>query len=301
MASTSAATEANPHLVLDAGLLLSTDASALDRAQYDNEATREALFKARALDSTRALIAHLRTQLPIAQHPDHGPLAALPAPVYPLLPREKPLPKPKAETKWESFAKRKGIASNTKKDKLVWDDETKEWVPRWGYKGKNKKEEEQWIHELPASAGDDYNPVAKLKKQRKERSLHNKAQQIKNVNRAAAPSGGGASAGSANSTKSKEDRPGGLGSGVANDAAARRRGQRTEQMDRLEAEARQSRGSTASMGRFDRRLEGEAKEKGIKRKVGAEARDCGGQCCVGLEFRTSVLITDQLFLMSSAV
>lgn len=259
---------ANPHITFDAGLLLSTDSSPLDAKQYASESKREDLIKSRVLASTQALITHLQS-LPIIQHPDHGPLAALPTPQFPLLPREKPLPKPKAETKWEAFAKRKGIASNKSKDKLVWDDETKEWVPRWGFKGKNKKEEEQWIHELPTNADDDFNPVADLKKQRKERSLHNKAQQLKNIARANAQE----------QKASEKSRSTGLQSNALGSirtttpGAARKQEERERQMSKLDADVRRSRSSTASMGRFDRKLDGEQKERGLKRKFDANEVD----------------------------
>lgn len=244
----------NPYMALDAGLLLSTDSSPLDRSHYDaGEQAREALIQQRALASTRLLVSHLRSALPIIQHPDLGPLAALPAPQYPFLPREKPLPKPKPETKWEKFAKRKGIA-NTKKDKLVWDDETKEWVPKWGYKGKNKKEEDQWIHELPQNAEEDFNPVASLRKERKQRNLHNKGQQLKNIQRA-----GG--------------KPENATTDTSLDSASKRKLERQKKMAQLDTDVRQSKASTASMGRFDRNLRGEEKEKGLKRKFQANEVD----------------------------
>ena len=37
------------------------------------------------------------------------------------LPREKPVPKPRPPTKWEKYAREKGI-NKRKKDKKVWDD-----------------------------------------------------------------------------------------------------------------------------------------------------------------------------------
>lgn len=255
-----ASTSTNPHLSFDAGLLLSTDSSDLDVKQYANPATRENLIQARVLASTKALLSHLYT-LPITQHPDHGPLAALPAPTYPLLPREKALPKPKAETKWEAFAKRKGI-QHVKKDKMVWDEEAKEWVPSWGFKGKNKKEEEQWIHEIPANAEDDYNPVAKLKKARQEKSLHNKSQQLKNIARANAASGK-----AMENTNTADSMLGQKSSLGAKDAGARKRAEREQKMAELDADVKRGRASTASMGRFDKNLDGEGKEKGLKRKV----------------------------------
>ena len=65
-----------------------------------------------------------------------------------LMPREKPLPKKKELTKWEAFAQTKGIFWNLKikrakenlginakkkKSRMVWDEKTKSWKPRWGY------------------------------------------------------------------------------------------------------------------------------------------------------------------------
>ncbi|KAH0445952.1 hypothetical protein IEQ34_025213 [Dendrobium chrysotoxum] len=249
-------------MAFDAGLLMSVDSSDLDSKQFKDEKAREELIQSRVLASTRSLIALLQT-LPITQHPDLGPLAALPTPAYPVLPREKPLPKPRAETKWEAFAKRKGIA-NKKKDKMVWDDEAKEWVPRWGFKGKNKKEEEQWIHELPNNVDDDHNPVSALKKQRKERSLHNKGQQLKNATRA-----------NAEIQKKQDKSSDTLQSNplIRANGAEKKRSEREQRMAKLDIDVLRSRGSTASMGRFDKTLEGEQKEKGIKRKFEANEVD----------------------------
>ena len=40
------------------------------------------------------------------------------------------------ETKWEKFAREKGI-QNKKKSRMVWDETRQEWAPRWGYKRAN--------------------------------------------------------------------------------------------------------------------------------------------------------------------
>jgi hypothetical protein len=61
-----------------------------------------------------------------------GRLVHLP-PAVTVLPREKPAPKPKPLTRWEKFAKEKGIAKK-KKDLMVYDEQSKEWKPRFGYK-----------------------------------------------------------------------------------------------------------------------------------------------------------------------
>ena len=82
----------------------------------------------RARDSVQLIVGRLFS-LP-SEPADHGRLADLPAPTT-VLPREKPIPKPKPPTRWEQFAKEKGIQKK-KKDRMVYDDATKEWRPQWG-------------------------------------------------------------------------------------------------------------------------------------------------------------------------
>lgn len=78
----------------------------------------------------------------------------LPPPNTPL-PREKHLPpaaNDRPKTKWERFAEKKGISSKGKKgeaSKKVYDEERGEWVEKYGFKGKNKRDaEEEWIVEI---------------------------------------------------------------------------------------------------------------------------------------------------------
>ena len=63
------------------------------------------------------------------------------------------MPKPKPPTKWERFAKEKGI-SHKRKEKAVWDEEKGEWAKRWGKGGKNKEKEDQWLHEVKGGDGE---------------------------------------------------------------------------------------------------------------------------------------------------
>ena len=73
---------------------------------------------------------------------------ALPPATFPL-PREKPLPGKKAETTWERFAKKKGIRDRKRGEGgREYDAGKGEWVPRWGYKGRNKDGEGGWIVEV---------------------------------------------------------------------------------------------------------------------------------------------------------
>ncbi|KAJ6502166.1 ribosome biogenesis regulatory protein-domain-containing protein, partial [Mycena sanguinolenta] len=160
------------------------------------------------------------------QRSEDGPLAQLPAPTT-ALPRSKPLPKPKPPTKWEKFAAAKGI-QHKKRDKREWDEERQEWVNRWGRDGKNKQLEEQWITEVPANADVDFDPRKVARDERKARVAKNEKQRLGNSARAQGP-----------------------------------REVRKEEIDRTLATTRTS---TASMGKFDKKLEGEKKARGVKRK-----------------------------------
>lgn len=63
-----------------------------------------------------------------------------------------PLPPPKVQTTWEKFAAKKGIKAKTAetRKKMVYDEATGEWIPKWGYKGANKAGENDWIVEVNA-------------------------------------------------------------------------------------------------------------------------------------------------------
>lgn len=151
-------------LQLDTGLLASVDVNPMDTRKYMKDT--EALLQARTRNSTQHLINTI-FQLPIERHATYGPLASLPE-FLTQFPREKPLPKPKPLTKWERFARAKGIVKR-KKDRLVFDEERQEWVPRWGFQGKNKDLENQWLVEVPSNADDDFRPDKAAAKERLDR------------------------------------------------------------------------------------------------------------------------------------
>ncbi|KAL9030421.1 MAG: hypothetical protein Q9196_001453 [Gyalolechia fulgens] len=106
----------------------------------------QAQLQATARDCAQALINQLLTTCPITSSSD-GVLMTLPPPTTPL-PREKPVPAEKEPTKWERFAAKKGIKDKKKDGIMVFDEEKQEWVPKWGYKGKNKEGEQDWIVEV---------------------------------------------------------------------------------------------------------------------------------------------------------
>ncbi|MCJ1400334.1 Rhodanese- sulfurtransferase [Xylographa trunciseda] len=126
----------------DLGNLLCNDSNPLPEKPTDAQLTST------ARDCAQALINQLLTTCPITSHPTDGVLLTLPPPTT-LLPREKPLPAEKEPTKWEKFAKKKGIKDKKKGEgKMVYEEETGEWVPKWGYKGRNKDGEGDWIVEV---------------------------------------------------------------------------------------------------------------------------------------------------------
>ena len=104
---------------------------------------KEEQIKARARDNCQLLFNEI-WKLPTERVED-AIVAILPPPTF-TLPREKPCPKPKPPTKWEQYAKEKGIQKK-KKTKLVWDDVVKEWVPRFGYKKAKAETEKNWLME----------------------------------------------------------------------------------------------------------------------------------------------------------
>jgi regulator of ribosome biosynthesis len=167
-----------------------------------------------------------------------GPIAKLPTPETDI-PREKPVPKPKPLTRWEKFAKEKGIKKK-KKSRMVWDDATGEYRPRWGMKRINDPKE-NWIvedkpEELQRYGAEDPFHLEMIKK--KERVEKNKKSQVKNLKRSL-------SAQSAALPPTLD---------ITKNAPKR-------QKYSLEAAVELAQKSTASMGKFDQLQIGEPKPK----------------------------------------
>lgn len=65
-----------------------------------------------------------------------------------VLPRAKPPPKKKELTKWERFRQEKGLRPTEKRSRMVYDEATKEWVPRFGAGSiKHVKDKYNWLME----------------------------------------------------------------------------------------------------------------------------------------------------------
>lgn len=109
-------------LQYDLGLLAVFDHSPLDTQAYADN--REAFLLANAREGMQGLINALWERPTTVS--DEGVMASLPE-METVLPREKPLPKAKIDTKWQQFAKSKGIAPKPKRDRMVYDEEKQDW------------------------------------------------------------------------------------------------------------------------------------------------------------------------------
>jgi len=123
----------------------------------------------------------------------------------------------------------KGIRK-TVREKRMWDEEKQDWVNRWGRDGKNKRIEQAWITEVPTNADVDHDPRKVAREARMKRISKNEKKQQQNIARAA--------------------------------GSNPRQGRKME----IEKTLATTKISTASMGKFDKRLDGEKKIRGVKRK-----------------------------------
>lgn len=178
----------------DLGNLAAFDSNVLDKNDLDSSnASRENHIKDLTRDNVQLLVNQILS-LPIKTTTDSTggssgqgatvALLQLPEPTTEL-PREKPLPKPKEPTKWEKFAAKKGIQPKAKTSKMVYDEASGEWVPKWGYKGKNKDLDDQWLVELDdkkqGTEEELIDPRSLNRAERKNLVRKNQRQQKKNL------------------------------------------------------------------------------------------------------------------------
>uniref|UniRef100_A0AA85JJW5 Ribosome biogenesis regulatory protein n=1 Tax=Trichobilharzia regenti TaxID=157069 RepID=A0AA85JJW5_TRIRE len=107
-------------------------------------------------------------------------VSLLPKPTF-RLPREKKIPTTKELTKWDRFARLKGI-QNRKKSRKVWDPVSQSWKPRWG-KDRIDDLKDKWVLEVPDNADPYEDQFAKLSQAKKERRAKNELQRLRNIAR----------------------------------------------------------------------------------------------------------------------
>ncbi|XP_021741711.1 ribosome biogenesis regulatory protein homolog [Chenopodium quinoa] len=179
-----------------------------------------------------------------------GPIVTLPPPTT-RLPRQKHLPRPKPPTKWEAFAQKKGIKKR-KKDKIAYDERTGDWKRTYGYDRANDADD---VPIIDAKPNDEpgVDPFAKRKAEKKQRVDNNQKNRVKNL-KEAAKSGALPSHVQLAATALP----------ISGSQAAPKKLTKNE----LEEIAGAAATSTASIGKFDKKLPGEKplKSKGKHRK-----------------------------------
>ncbi|XP_075936623.1 ribosome biogenesis regulatory protein homolog [Anarhichas minor] len=165
-------------LEFDIGNLLASDKNRLESRDF-REQKKEDFLRSLARDNTQLLINEIWKQP--TERVDEAIVTKLPDTVTPL-PREKPPPKPRPPTKWEEFARLKGI-QNKKNTNLVWDENAKDWRRRWGYK-RAKDDTKEWLIEVPVTADPNEDQFAKRATAKKERVAKNEFNRLKNIARA---------------------------------------------------------------------------------------------------------------------
>ncbi|XP_072234719.1 ribosome biogenesis regulatory protein homolog [Leuresthes tenuis] len=165
-------------LDFDIGNLLACDKNRIESRDF-REKKKEDFLRSLARDNTQLLINEMWKQP--TERVEEAIVAKLPEPTT-RLPREKPPPRPRPPTKWEQFAKLKGIQKK-KKTNLVWDETAKEWRRRWGYQ-RAKDNTKDWLVEVPETADPNEDQFAKRVKAKKERVAKNEFNRLKNIARA---------------------------------------------------------------------------------------------------------------------
>eukprot|EP00298_Acanthocystis_sp_HF-20_P030538 c9738_g1_i1.p1 GENE.c9738_g1_i1~~c9738_g1_i1.p1 ORF type:complete len:372 (+),score=164.47 c9738_g1_i1:23-1117(+) len=133
----------------DLGNMCAFDIHPLDPQRMMGKAKEKYLFEL-TTDNTKKLLTEL-FKLEIIEDQVDGDSLKLPAPVF-IVPREKSIPKPKEPTKWERFAKEKGIGKH-KKERMIFDEETGKYMPRYGYK-RSQDEKNAWL--MVEKPGEDF-------------------------------------------------------------------------------------------------------------------------------------------------
>lgn len=164
-------------LEFDLGNLLALDRNSPTGLRWGP--TPEAELRALARDNTQLLINQL-WQLP-TERVEEALVARLPEPTT-RLPREKPVPRPRPLTRWQQFARLKGIRPK-KKTNLVWDEVSGQWRRRWGYQ-RARDDTKEWLIEVPGSAEPLEDQLAKRIQVKKERVVKNELNRLRNLARA---------------------------------------------------------------------------------------------------------------------
>jgi regulator of ribosome biosynthesis len=117
---------------LDLGNLVVNDLQPFDKTNEDNMINRA---KGNVIHLFNDMFNLLKTQKgdeeQMRDFDKPKDMVILPKPQT-ILPRSKPVPKPKPLTKWEKYRLEKGLPPSKKKSRMVYSELAGDWVPRWG-------------------------------------------------------------------------------------------------------------------------------------------------------------------------
>ncbi|KAN0018265.1 hypothetical protein ACTFIU_010879 [Dictyostelium citrinum] len=253
--------EGEDTLLYDLGNLTAFDHSSLNKTEYKSNPIE--YINKLSRDNVQLLISRL-FQLPIKEI-EEGSLALLPRCTTPI-PRERSLPTSKPKTRWEAFAEIKGIKKK-KKSSMEWDKEHEEYRPTFGYKKANDVANDWAMLARPDDkVGED--PFKKLEDEKNERVAKQKKREQRNFDEASMRQ-----MSNVGKTLSfdKDHRP-----------------QIKSDMEKVFDVAKLS---TASLGKFDKRVENEkdAPKRGKKKLAGLGAGD------VAQESENNTKLVDRMF------
>jgi regulator of ribosome biosynthesis len=230
-------------LEVDVGNLLVCEPSPLDKSEMKKDV--EGKCKELATVMAQELISKLfcLPSTPALQ----GRMVELPNPTT-LLPRFKPLPKPKPLTRWEKFAKDKGIVKR-KRSKYAFDENTGEFKRRYGYDRVNDINDVAIIEAKKSDKlGED--PFTKHRQDKKERVRKQEERRLTNLKKAAKEGGKKALPATISLARALPQKEDYLNSSSQPDGQPRRKKAGKEELLKGAIAASES---TASMGKFDRK------------------------------------------------
>ncbi|KAI4492436.1 hypothetical protein M0804_002227 [Polistes exclamans] len=162
---------------IDLGTLLLSDSNGLDIKEL--RSNPNIYLQQLTRDNVQLLINNIWS-LP-TERVEEAIVAQLPVPQY-ILPRTRVIPKPKPLTKWQQFAKEKGIRTNKKnRTKLKWDEELQKWMPRYGYQRSKAIEQKEWVVEVGKDNNPKEDPFTAMSTSKRERQSKNELQRLRNI------------------------------------------------------------------------------------------------------------------------
>lgn len=209
-------------------------------------------FEEYTRDSVQLLVNKLFS-LPQKQT-DEGHTIQLPDQEIFRLPRTKPVPKQVAKTRWEKFMQEKGVEKR-KRSRLVFDEGTGDWLPRWGYKSaKNAMgKSNEWAHEVKDGENPFENPFEKKRAEHKLLTARQKMREVRN----------------------KVEQLGGKLRASTPDLA--KKGEVKRGKEGLREAVKRAQASSASMGKFDRSAPNEATNLQPKKRKGISSQSPGAE------------------------